>query len=104
GLVAEQPLLAHEGQRRLVRVAADDGEDGGDECPPKHRLEDLPAGTMGKREAFDARGHESLLLTSTSVPAKTCVLYSDFCRSRAAARRGQHKKGRPGSSVGRAHD
>ena len=105
GLMAEQPLVAHSRKRWLARDAANEGDQGRDKRPPENRVtEDSPAGAVRKREAFDACGHDSSFLLSTSVPAKSCVLYSGFCEMRSVARREPPLMGRPGSSVGRAHD
>ena len=68
--VAEQPLFAHSGQRRLSRYAANDCEQRRDERPAENGLENPPTGAVGKREALDVRGHVLLRVVSTSVPTK----------------------------------
>jgi hypothetical protein len=69
-LVAEQPLLAHSGQRRLSRHPPNDCEQRRDQRPAENGRENPPDWAVGKREAFDARGHDSLRVVSTSMPTK----------------------------------
>ena len=95
--MAEQPLLAHSGQRRLSRYAPNDGEQRRDERPAENGLENPPTGAVGKREALDVRGHDSPRVVSMSMPTKAHenrVLYSVFCEMRASARRKQGTYGK----------
>ena len=69
-LVAEQPLVAHTGQRRLSRHPPNDCEHRRDERPAENGLENPPNGAVGKREGLGVRGHDSPRVVSTSVPTK----------------------------------
>ena len=93
-LMAEQPLLAHSGQRRLLRQPPNDCEQRRDQRPTETGLENPPDGAVGKREDFDVRGHDSPRVVSTTMPTKNRVLYSVFCRMRASARREQGTYGK----------
>src|SRR5262245_12541319 len=102
-LMTGEPGSAHAGKRRLTREPSHESHDR-DECSPaEQRPEHAGRGAWPKRELFYARGHGTSALTTT-VPMKTCVLYSAFCHRRAPARPSASIFGRPGSSVGRAHD
>ena len=69
-LVAEQPLFAHSGERRLSRYAPDDCEQRRDERPTENGLENPPTGAVGKREAVDVSGHDLPRVVSMSMPTK----------------------------------
>ena len=69
-LVAEQPLFAHSGQRRLSRYAPNDREQRRDERPAENGLENPPTVAVGKRETLDVRGHDSPTVVSMSMPTK----------------------------------
>lgn len=58
GLMAEQPLVAHSGQRRLACVSVDQRQQGGNSRAAEHRLEDSPDRPVGEWKAFNARRHD----------------------------------------------
>ena len=57
-LPAEQPLVAHAGQSGPAGGSPEGGDKGGDKRPSDERDEDFPTGVVGKRKAFNLRGHD----------------------------------------------
>src|SRR5262245_13074159 len=84
-LTTDQPVFAHARKRGLARVTADQSHECDQRRATQQWLEHANGRVSPQRELFDACGHAASPVTTT-VPTKTCVLYSAFCHRRASAR------------------